>query len=158
MIGRSEILAGGALSARWTARRLPPVLRECGIAQKYSAWAQVGARSQHYILWLRGHHAARSPHCSLVAIGGPALASEGRGTVAYGNGLVRRGPTRNIMPIARGLWPRASIFFQRGTKTASPSLWLAGRLRDPRRFRPTPATRGSACAAARRAALEATYR
>jgi hypothetical protein len=28
------------------------VLRECGIAQKYSAWAQVGARSQHYILWL----------------------------------------------------------------------------------------------------------
>ena len=42
------ILAGGALSAC----RLPPVLRECGIAQKYSAWAQVGARSQHYILWL----------------------------------------------------------------------------------------------------------
>jgi hypothetical protein len=24
MIGRSEILAGGALSARWAARRLPP--------------------------------------------------------------------------------------------------------------------------------------
>ena len=52
MIGRSEILAGGALSARWATRRLPPVLRECGIAQNYSAWAQVGARSQHYILWL----------------------------------------------------------------------------------------------------------
>jgi hypothetical protein len=32
------------------------VLRECGIAQKYSAWAQVGARSQHYILWLEGCH------------------------------------------------------------------------------------------------------
>ena len=69
MIGRSEILAGGALSARWTARRLPPVLRECGIAQKYSAWAQVGRAI-----------------AALHPVDGPALASKGGG----GSGIWKR--------------------------------------------------------------------
>ena len=31
-------------------------------------------------------------YCSLVTVGGPAVASEGGEGVAYGNGLVRRGP------------------------------------------------------------------